>query len=174
MRENGKHFRKLPVKSKKCPWKKWKKWAWKPHRHAWKISMKGQKTFHAHSWFSREKKALPYNLTSKKSYTYQLFCFHKPTNTKTQKPANYQLQKTVNLPTFKISQTYQLKISKTCKLPTFFSESGGDRPPPDSQLSQPCMGGERIEIYFRLNLPRIPKDVLPECTENGIVEFCSL
>ena len=51
----------------------------------------------------------------------------------------FQISQAWNLPTFQISHTYQLKISKICKLPTFSRNQGGTVPPPDSQLSQPCV-----------------------------------
>ena len=66
---------------------------------------------------------------SKKLLTYQLI-FNKPTNTKAQQPEKYQLQKIVTYQLYKLHKTYQLEISKTCKLPTFFSESGGGPSPP--------------------------------------------
>ena len=95
------------------------------------IEKRPEKRF-THTLDFHGKKPLPYNLpTSKNSYTYQLFCFHF-TNLPTPNLKNLQTTsfKIVNLPTFQISQTYQLKISKTCKLPTFFSESGGGPSPP--------------------------------------------
>ena len=52
------------------------------------IEKKPKKRFTQTLDFQGEK-TLPDNLpTSKKSYTYQLFCFHKPTNTKSKKPSN--------------------------------------------------------------------------------------
>ena len=96
-----------------------------------KYRKKAKKTFHAHSWFSREKKNCHINVKLPKKRTpTNFFVFTNLPTRNVKKPANYQLRKIVNLPTFQISQTYQLKISKTCKLPTFFAESGGGPSPP--------------------------------------------